>query len=288
MRTLFLLIIYLCSLPLLAQYTIERELFIPPEYYVGDTVQLDLLLSLENEALASIPEELPQQDWIDIQQVEVEQQDNIVHVIIRFRSYYPGNRAMPPLNLGGIRLSGITLFTSSVSDQMGISTIRGLRDQVQLPGASLLLTLIILLLLLIPPGLFFIIRFLIRRLISVIEKMRRSAPFRRFVRLLVQLRQEEVIRDPQRFYTRLSGGIRDYLSERSQMDFKSCTTTEMLRRKIPGVEKKEWQLIIEILKKSDLVKYAGENSSIGEMEGYIKKMDKFARVWEEEERHAYL
>jgi len=289
LKTLFLfLVLSIGSLPLMAQYTVERELFIPPEYYVGDTAQLDLLIFLDNEVLISVPENLPQQDWLEIQQVQVEQEDNVAHVIIRFRSFYPGNRALPPLDLGGIRLSGITLFTSSVSEQMGISTIRGLRDQVQLPGASLLLTLIILLLLIIPPGLFFLIRFLIRRLISFIERMKQNAPFRRFVRLLVQLRQDEVISDPQRFYTRLSGGIRDYLSDRSKMDFKSCTTTEMLRRKIPGVDKKEWTLIISILKKSDLVKYAGESSSIGEMESYIKQIDKFARAWEEEERHAYL
>lgn len=288
MRSLFIFLISLCALPLMAQYTVERELFIPPEYYVGDSAQLDLLIHLDEEAVIHIPEELPRQDWLEIQQVQVEQQDDLVHVIVRFRSFYPGNRALPVLDLGGIRLSGITLFTSSVSDQMGISTIRGLRDQVQLPGASLLLTLLILLLLIIPPGLFFIVRFFIRRLIHLIDRMKRNAPFRRFARLLVQLRQEEVIRDPQRFYTRLSGGIRDYLSERSQLDFKSCTTREMLRRKVPGVEKKEWQQIIEILRKSDLVKYAGESSSIGEMENFVKQMDDFARVWEEEERHAYL
>jgi len=275
-------------LTLSAQWTVEREIFIPPEYYVGDETQLILVLKLDNSQEVVSPEELPVQDWLDIRSVGVEQDKDTVTVDIRFRSFYPGNRAFPELNLGGITLKGITLFTSSVSEQTGINSIRGLRDPFQLPGAVILLVILLLLLLLLPPALFFLIRFFLRRVKTLYKRFRRNAPFRRFSRLLVQLKMEEQQGDIQSFYTRLSGGIRTYLSDRTRMDYQSCTTREMERKVIPGISAREWQSILVILRKADLVKYAGEKSTPQEMEKNLELMDQFSKHWEEEEQVAYL
>jgi hypothetical protein len=288
MKINFILYLFISMVPLFAQWTLERETFIPPEYYVGDLVKLELVYKLE-ESLELKPQgEIPKQDWINIENIQVNQQNNKLFVSIKFRSFYPGTRTLPSFDIGGYELQGISIFTSSVSEQEGLSEIKGLRDPIQLPGSHLLLIMLLIALVLVPFLLFYLLGYAYRKIKAMVALFKRKAPFRRFSRLMVQLQQHEVLKDARSFYTRLSVGLRSYLTDRTQVDYNSCTTRDMVRKKINGIDRTQWKKIIDIFKIADMVKYAGEDSPLDEMEKNLLFLQEVAQHWEEDEKNAYL
>lgn len=284
--TFFMLFLALSSL--WGQWILERETFIPPEYYVGDSVLLEVVLRSETPSVLELPQEFPQLDWLEVDSISLDQQGDLVLIKIAFRSYYPGARALPDLNFGSLTLGGITLFTSSMSEQLDVRDIRGLRDPFLLPGSIFFALLGLLLLLGLPPGLFFLIRFVWRRVAQLLKRMRLKAPYRRFIRTLQWLSLPEQMADQREFYTGLTAGLRAYLSERTQMDYSSCTTRELSSRGLNGASPQDWKKVIHLLKQADLVKYAGADVQKDQMVQDLSWIEDFTKHWEEEERHAYL
>jgi len=65
-----------------AQSEITRSVFIPPEYYIGDPVELRLQLELDRSEVLSVPLNIDEPEWVEIQDIQI----NLQFVYYRFFS----------------------------------------------------------------------------------------------------------------------------------------------------------------------------------------------------------
>lgn len=272
MRKLVLLLFLIFSFSLFAQEAeIENLHFIPPDYYVGDYVELYFTLVTDKVYQLDVPALLPGADWIEIRDVDIEQNGLETQVRISFVSFYPGTRTLMPISLGDITIREIKLFTRSLKDE-GYSELAPLAAQLDLPATRLVIALLIISLLVIPVLLYFVIRFSVGAIELSLVRYRERAPYRALRRLLKQLSAVDHSYSNKDFYLELTEGIRKYLSKRFKRDYMTATTKEM---KLPPEEKiaiEIWDSLLKVLNKGDLVKFAGEKAS------YIDKLDSLTAI----------
>ncbi len=260
MRIRVFLVIILISLPaaiIIADTGISsvNTIFLPKEYYVGDKVELRIKLTLEDGYTVQLPENLPESSWIDFHSIEIAKTSKNPELAIVFTSFIPGTRSLPPLNLGGTVLNSIKIHTSSLIDSSGNDFI-GIADQLLLPGTKLILVLAVGTLFLGPLLVLILLGPFRKRIVKLIRIGKGRRPIRRLNRILKNLEDQKGKISCRRFYIKLSGEVREYLSKRSTVDFTTLTTQDMkssLNRVINNSEFAE--NISEMMKLADIVKF---------------------------------
>lgn len=264
-RYSFLSFLFLMTLfPLNAQVEVKRSVFIPPEYYMGDSVELRLQVELDDSEPLTVPSRIDSLEWVDIRDVQVHQKDSDAEIIIRFTSYSPGTRALPEMDFGPFILNDFKIYTNSLV-QEGENELKGLRQQVLIPGSRLYFFLLALGVFILPYGGYFLLKILIKFLKVLFRRYHSSKPYRTISRILKKLDtnlERTSVRD---FFITLSDALRVYLSARTGFDCKSATTSEISMLHGFGLDQSLWTRLVAVLKRGDMVKFGGEKLSYHQM-----------------------
>jgi hypothetical protein len=255
-------VLSLCSLTAYPEdYTVEQILFLPPTFYVGDTVELRVRISVSEGFVPSEPSELPEPTWIHVRDVRIIPIADDYDIRVAFSTYRPGTGELPSIEMGDIVLSGLEIITDSIIGDE-VSKIDEAFGPLPLPGTRLLLALTVGVLVVLPVLLIggYVT---IRRLIAALIDYRRGRrPWRKLDRLLEELKQ---IRSPvnnREFYLALSDGLRAYLSVRVGDHVSALTSQELQRILRQGYpELPELNKIAAELPRFDMVKFGGKKAS---------------------------
>jgi len=259
-----LLLIFLVSYSLSGQVEVKRTVFIPPEYYMGDPVELRLQIELDDYELLTVPSDIVAYEWVDIKDVQVIQKDRDAEIIVKFTSFSPGTRALPEMDFGPFELSDFKIYTNSLVEE-GENDLKGLRPQVMIPGSRLYFFLLALGVFVLPYIFYFLMKFLIRYIIILTRKYHSSRPYRNLSRILKKIDvnlEKTSVRD---FFITLSDALRVYLTARTGFDCKSATTSEISTLHGFGLDQGLWDRLVAVLKRGDMVKFGGEQLSLLQM-----------------------
>lgn len=263
-----LLLIFLLAtasaVSLQAQAEITRSVFIPPEYYIGDPVELRLQLELERFEVLTVPLNIDEPEWVEIRDVRVVQEDRSAEIIIEFTSFSPGTRALPDMDFGPFSLDDFKIYTKSLVEE-GQNELKGLRPQIMIPGSRLYFFLVALGIFILPYLLYFTLKLSIRYAGRLIRKYHSARPYRALVKTLKKLDaglDKIEIRD---FFITLTDSLRVYLSVRTGFDCRSATTREISRLHGFGLDQTLWDRLVSVLRQGDLVKFGGETMTREEM-----------------------
>ncbi len=264
-KLLFLSLLLIASVTAIyGQVEVKRTVFIPPEYYMGDPVELRLQIELDDYDLLTTPMDIISLEWVDIKDIQIVQDNLDGEIIVKFTSFSTGTRALPELDFGAFVLSDFKIYTNSLVEE-GENDLKGLRPQVMIPGSRLYFFLIALGVFVLPYVFYFLIKLFIKYLIVLTRKYHSSKPYRNLSRTLKKLDSniEKIsVRD---FFITLSDALRIYLTARTGFDCKSATTSEISTLHGFGLEQSLWDRLVAVLKRGDMVKFGGEQLSMKQM-----------------------
>ena len=253
---------------------IESVHFLPPEYYVGDTVELRILVEATPGVDLRAPAALPEADWLILRNARVDEEGEFVELRLFFSSFAPGTRTLPEIAFGDFILRGMKIHTASILEGND-GEIADLQGQLYLPGTLPLLALMLGLIFTGPLLLFAASGFLRRRFRSLSLFLTRRRPYRRLKRDLKELGTQALLMSDRDFYYRLSDAVRSYISRRTGGD---CITTTI--REIRGMLESIFPAgdtamrLIHFLEYADTIKFAGREA------GESKKGDDLLRIGE--------
>ena len=247
-----------------AQMEIKRTVFVPPEYYMGDPVELRLQVELDDYDLIVNPENIVEYEWVEIKDISVTQDKLEAEIIIKFTSFSPGTRALPELDFGPFILSGFKIYTNSLVEE-GENELKGLRSQIMIPGSRLYFFLMAIGVFVFPYLLYFLIKLMIRYLIILTKKYHSARPYRALSKILKRLEANLEKTPVREFFITLSDALRVYLSARTGFDCKSATTSEISTLHGFGLDQSLWDRLVSVLKRGDMVKFGGEKLSYYQM-----------------------
>lgn len=263
---LWVVLLLLCTLMPVASVEgarVENHIFLPPDFYVGDSVEMRLSLYPEAGLRVLPPEEVPVTNWIDIHDVRIKQEGSRWDVQIDFTSYAPGTRTLPVMQLGDVVLNDVKLHTKSILQERAVDFF-GIKGQLYLPGTRLAIGLTVLILFFGPV---FVLSFAgrvtkgVKRFVSIKTGRR---PHKRFMRTLKELREKHMQMSSRRFYIVLSAELRHYLSTRTKEDFISLTSSELraqLWKTLPSDSTEQVEALVRMMQQSDEIKFGGLNAS---------------------------
>ena len=261
--------------------------FLPPDYYVGDTVDLQFTLRTSKNYDLQIPESLPDPGWVEILSLKMEKTGQDTLITIRFIPFYPGTRTLPPFNLGDLVLRDIKIYTSSVISADADRELAGLRPNLIIPGTRITGAVIFSVLLSLPILFILLFRVVRTRTGAFIRSYRLNLPYRKFLRLMKKVRQSLNDMSDKEFFNIYAGGMKDYLSTRFQQDFSTLTTKEMevvFRRS--SLTESVYLTMLNLFHRMDRVKFAGEDMGFKEREGMIAEAEEISGELEDWRKHS--
>lgn len=263
MKLRFLPLLILGLLPLAAESggSVESSMFLPPEFFVGDIVELRMVIVPDEGARLSIPQQLPEPFWMKIRSLNLKEMSNGSYELrLIFSSFYPGTRTMPPIILGDVILDKIKLHTQSILDEKE-NSLAEIRGPMLLPGTIWIISVLIVLVLVGPLLLIFSVSFIRSKSIEFIRTIQLRLPYRRFHRLIRELNANFFNTSDRDFYFALSDGLRSYLTNRTGEDFLTVTLEEignLLPKYLPVFE--DQKQLVKLLHYADLIKFSGGGS----------------------------
>lgn len=257
-------------------YKVLDSRFSPPEYYVGDEVELHLeLLLSENTRFESFIQ-LPEDPWIEIRDVEFSQNEETLRLIITFVSFYPGSRPLPPITMGDVVLKDENINTLSLIEK-GNNIIAGPRGQLLIPGTRTFLLILLALLVLIPVVTFGGVTRLIFLVKKMLQEYKEGRAWRVLQRSLEDLRRDMAILDSADFYDQMIAGVKTYLSLRLAVDLSSATSMEvedLLREKLSPRRR---DFLSKLFNYSDLVRFAHKKAPLIDRRSQIEEVEDLAK-----------
>lgn len=208
-------------------YTVEQMLFLPPEFYVGDEVEVRLRITTVVDSLPSEVEEIPDTPYLAVDEIRVIPIADEYEIRIRYAAYRPGELEIPAFALGDLEIGPIPFEVESIRQREG-DRLRNILDPVLLPGTTLLIALSTGIVLFGPLLLFLSVARIRRVLRGVAFGTRR--PYRALRRELEVLRSKGSTIGAKEFYGRLFDAFREYLSHRSEFNYRAATVRETERR----------------------------------------------------------
>ena len=279
-------ILVLCSSPLFAQeFTIMDSIFLPPRYYVGDPVEMRIVVRSRFADAMTIPPEIPQPSWGRIQDIRILERGLDREVRIRFTAFETGTKTLPPLNLGPLVFEDLSIFVTSLLPSTDID-VRGLRGQVLIPGTQVFIIAAIGLIILLPLLWYLVFRALLRGIKKLYQVYKDGKPFRRMQRQLKTLRNSADSIQGRDFYIALLQEIREYLSRRFAISAFSLTTQELgsvFQKYVP--EEADRKTLNELFRHGDLVKFAHQPSTMTSRMAHLEQMERILTEVETQQRN---
>lgn len=269
-------------------YQIQNLRFLPPEYYVGDTVEMSFLLKTDQRHDFSVPDEFPDPGWVNILSMDVVSKGNEAEIKIRLIPYYPGTRALPPITFGDLEVVDLKIFTSSLLNLESSRELEGIQAPLLIPGTRAIGALVVTLLLGLPVLLVVLYRFITHRTGQIIKTYKINLPYRQFQRLVRKIRRSMVNMPEKEFYMTFTGGLKKYLSTRFHQDLSSSTTSEI--ESLLGRSRIHDTLglsLVNLFHRIDRVKFAGEKMLYSDREQLLREVEEVSEALEEwRKKHA--
>jgi hypothetical protein len=258
-------------------YTIKDKNFLPLRFYVGDIVELRLIINLAAPELLTPPEpaKLPQSPWLFLKQVEVMQITSTQYEVrIFFSAFKPGNHQLPALKLGRITLTGLTLDARSILDDKKIALpVLQPKPQILLPGTWFTIGLLIFLIILLPYLIIMAIKLSSKLFIRVKQAALKEQPRKKILKNLKKIKHQIAEMDPRSFFNELARLLREFMHERLQLPVLPATTTEVkliLDQTYPQLrDAKHLRDLISFFKTADYVRFGGRPIKKKEMNSLI-------------------
>lgn len=273
------------ALPLeAADFAIVQTLFLPSEYYVGDQVEVRLVVRTPFADALVAPATMPECSWGKIDHIVIARDQDEPEIRIKFTAFNPGIRTLPAINLGPVVLEKVNVFVSSLLTA-GNTELAPPQDTALLPGTVLLLIIQSLIFLSLPVGLWFFLakgRPLFR---LVWNRYREGLPYRRISRSLAAMAAGMEHMDARTFYIQVLQETRMYLSDRLRMPALSATTSELdtaLRRHVHSPDAVNH--VMQVFRHGDLVKFAKEPASLGVRMNELHQLEASLKHIEQEEK----
>jgi hypothetical protein len=265
---------------------VEDTVFLPQEFYVGDRVELRISFIPDEGMMVRPPAELPVLSWMDLHELTVMRQDTVWEARILFTSYAPGTRSLPPIEMGDVRFDALKIHTRAILAEEE-HEFYGLKNQLLIPGTRFAIIFLVFLLFFGPIIVLNSAGRIHHGFKSLIVAQRGRRPYRRIQRSLKELAERQAQMSSRRFYIVLDEEFRRYLSDRTCDDFLSITSSEFKASLLAALSeggKDRVPAVEELLRRSDLIKFGGENSDKNRREGDIELVLSVVRLVEEIER----
>jgi hypothetical protein len=282
----FIFFVY-SGFPLVAQeYTITESFFLPPVYFVGDQVEMRLVVRSRFADQMTIPSELPQPSWGRLEDIRIIERGLDRELRIRFVPFEPGTKTLPTLNLGPLVVDGLTVFVTSIlTNRSERDVLEPIQGQMLLPGTQGLIILVLASLFLLPLGVAGFIKISKAVLSRVILYYREGRPFRRLSKVLRTLKSSADVLSGRDFYITLLSEIREYFSLRFSISAQSLTTRELQDVFIRFVSQQEDQKTLhKLFVHGDQVKFANLPSTITGRMNHLEQVDTIIQAIEIRER----
>ena len=268
-----------------AEVRLEDIEFIPPVFFVGDSVELKITVETDNPSAVTVPEILPDSEWVEIRDVYVEYGVNTVTVRALFTPFAAGTRTLPNLSLGALQLNAVKVPTQSVLGAAHEGAKRP-RGQLVLPGTRLALAVVLALLASAPFLVYSGSRFIWGCFIRSRDIFLVHRPARRLRRVIKKLKTGTASESAAAWFSQLTDGLRGYLSERTGRDCRSSTTAEIGSMNEFSAAGCPAERILTVLHNGDMVKFAGEPADQGSLERTLIEVESAVAEWEKS--HAEL
>ncbi len=255
-----LILVFFCLISVFSvsaqkNYTSEKIVFLPQVFYVGDLVEMRVVIVPDKRVTVSRPESFPDSYWVRIENAEVVEDNGKYELRIFLRSFAPGIRALPAIKFGDVVLRDIRIQTASVLEQNPLP-LAPPAQQILLPGTKYYIALFTGLVFLLPVFFIFFWTKLKTRIRNYVDEQKRKKPYRRFQRVLKELKDALADQSSREFYTILIDELRIYLSSRGSIDYVSATVKEssrVIRFDFRGIRDRE--ALIKLLLRADEVKF---------------------------------
>lgn len=264
-------------LPVAAQdYTVGQPILLPPQFYVGDRVEMRVNVHVASNVTLTVPKELPSNRWIVFHSIRVYPHGGTQEVRIEFTPYHPGTLPFPTINLGHIALRDLSIYVQPVLSSQSANQTTDLRPvfrQLLIPNTRLIIGFVVGVLLVVPLLWIGFYRFGRTRVSLLIRKVRENMPYRRLMKSLRILGQNAGEMRAKDFYIELHLQLRTYLSRKIEADFTALTTAELASRLEPlELTDAERDALIGVFRYGDLVKFAGRSASVRQRKRHVEEL----------------
>lgn len=262
---------------------IRQAMFVPPEYYVGDQVELRLLVEADNPEALMVPAQLPLHEFIDFRRIDIVRSGGQLWVVITFVSYASGERVLPILQLGGGSISGISISTKSIlgSEQ----ELRPYLDPLPLPNTAATVALLLFLVLGVPVLGFYGIKWMNRAYLVMREIYRRLIPHRQLMGRLEHLKKNVHRISAREFYEGLNEAIRKWILALSRDPKLSSLTANEMRLVISRYLPVEGMVWVDLLNRCERFIYSGAENLPEAREDDLERAISSLREMSEHARH---
>ena len=266
------------------QVVIQETNMLPLHFYVGDEVELRLIILANPGNFLKEPSSLPKGKWIEINKFNLMKlEDNVYEVRIFLKTFMHGTHILPSIKLGDVFLSNVKIYTRSILDDRGIEELSPLQAQLDLAGTWLTFFVFLLFIVILPYILFVIRKFLLRLINRIQQERIKSLPGIRLRQGLRKLKKNLPRINARSFFINITELIRKYLSARFKMPILSATTTELKKMLIGKLPRAEYiEKIILLFKRADYVKFGGQAAKKNEMKNAIDNIFKILNSIEED------
>ena len=268
------------------QIEVRQTLFLPPEYYVGDEVELRIRFLAPDGVNPRSPDSLPESSWLEFSGADIGKIGDEWEARITFVSFRPGTRTLPTIEFGDVVIEGIKSHTSAIleTDDPGFVESRG---QLYLPGTELILAILIGTVFAGPLAGFGLVGLLRGKFSRILAERRWRRPYRDFQKDFKELYGLSEGIDAKSFYFGLSKTFRTYLTKRTDQNYLTVTTRELVSR-IGQILTDRSVLgdLAGILTFGDEVKFGGKRSSKREQQRHMELIGQSVEEVEGVYRHA--
>ncbi|SIQ64129.1 hypothetical protein SAMN05920897_11240 [Alkalispirochaeta americana] len=270
------------SSPTSASQAIAEVVFLPQTFYVGDMVEARVVVRTSETLNLTVPDPLPSSEAVTIHSVAIVHRADGFEARIVFQPFFTGTRQLPPLGLGALELSGISVLVSSLL-QDGAGELAPIRDPLVLPGTHLLIALGLSAVILIPLLILVTGKGLRRWLRLLVQRYRENRPYRRISRNLRTLQADLTQIDGKEYYIRLLDEARVFFASHFSAPLRAATTGEMNGRlEQAGVPPEVREPLMEMFRFGDLVKFADHPVTMEDRQGDLERLrDLASRVYRE-------
>lgn len=286
----FWAVLLVLALPLGAQekpvvndrFTVVESSFLPSVYYVGDLVELRLTLKPKDGVHIVKSRDIPNQNWVLIKDIDVKNDGPLTLVTIRFISFYPGTKTLPPIPLGDVMLNDVKIFTASTIDANGAPDASPVRDQLPLPQTELFIVLLLLLVFVCPVLVWKLWKPVHGRWQKIQRRYERRRPWNRLQKEIRRLGQRASGCSGPDFYTQMAQILKSYLSGRFRVPLEALTAWELekLLAPLPPAWASQW---VQLLRRADVIRFDGQDPSVPERLADLDALKKAAGYLESRE-----
>lgn len=243
------------------RYTVESSLFIPQSYYVGDRVELRVVLKTFGGLQAVPPRELPKLPWGELHEIRLNSAEARLEVRLVFTPFQPGTQTFPSLRLGDLAIEGLKVYVRSLVDE-GRTDLAPPRGQLLLPSTKLIVGLVVGGFLALPLIGTFLLLWVRPRLRVLYARYQERRPYKRLQKFLHTLREQIQEIDGRRYYISLLEQMKIYLSHRGGGNCMAFTTREMEDYLFRSFDRREEnERLLKIFVFGDEVKFGGRRAS---------------------------